>query len=101
MSDEKTALDIAEEIIASMRQVIDAMREMIEAEDRGHEHHWDVIDTQLPEGPFHPRLQGYTTIALIRCDICQLPQTLVLSGKWNREQVRGIVNASDPTSNAS
>jgi hypothetical protein len=92
MSDEKTALQIAEEIIETMRLIIDATQA-----DQGHEHHWEILSVQYPETTFHPRLTGYTTNVLVRCDICNLPQVITLNDKWTLEQVKGVIDGSDTT----
>jgi len=54
-----------------------------------HVHKWNVLDVWHPTpGLVHPRIkQEYQTFVLIRCDVCQIPQTIELKGTWTMEQI--------------
>jgi hypothetical protein len=86
-----TEPQLSDYAIGSIRLIVEAIREVV---DTGHEHHWEITGVQYPPQPFHPRLQGYLTQVLVRCDICNLPQVVELAGRWDEDKVRGIINAS-------
>lgn len=96
--DEEELTD-AESIVAALRDITHAERERAQE----HDHHWEFLSVNRPDTPQHPRLAMQaltgtrTTLALLRCDICLLPATVILSGDWTEDQVRGVANATNDT----
>ena len=53
-----------------------------------HYHVWDILGIYKPPGPVHPRAIRQTTIVLLRCSGCNLPDTIDLDGQWTIDQIR-------------
>ena len=64
-----------------------------------HEHKWAILGVwnSPVNRPVHPRLLGNmkTTIALIRCDGCGLPETVELEGEWTLETITKKITESE------
>jgi len=71
--------------------IAEAIRDLTE---NTHIHTWDILGVQNPpKRPIHPRNTVWpTTIILIRCRECNLPQTEELDGTWTEEQVKAKIN---------
>jgi hypothetical protein len=85
MRHEETLVDST---VAMAHVVAEAIRE-VAAE--AHQHHWDILGIWKPGGqPVHPRLltSQIITVVLVRCQKCNLPQTIELAGIWTIEQIR-------------
>lgn len=76
--EEKPAIDLA--------AIAEAVRL---ATASAHIHMWNIIGVRPPSGPIHPRLANtQTTVVLLKCTECGLPETVELIGSWTEEQVR-------------
>lgn len=53
----------------------------------GHECTWEVRNVQAQPVVF-PGLQQTYTVVLLICRICHLPETVLLTGRWELEQLR-------------
>jgi hypothetical protein len=54
-----------------------------------HVHRWEILGVWRPPQPAHPRMQANAiTIVLLRCRVCNWPETSELSGVWSEERVR-------------
>src|SRR5215469_17355864 len=61
-----------------------------------HHHTWDIIDVWHPSQPNHPQMKPVvTTIVLMICQICHIPQTEELAGNWTLQQVKGKTTFSE------
>lgn len=53
-----------------------------------HVHQWEILDTWEPVFQSHPQLRTPTfTVVLVRCRVCEIPQTIELKGKWTLRQL--------------
>lgn len=57
--------------------------------DNEHVHIWNILEVQIPQAPVHHPRIGATkvTIVLIKCKVCNLPQTIELDEHWTLEQI--------------
>jgi len=78
--------------------IAEAIRDL--AEDI-HVHRWDILDRWIPSGrPVHPRTHmGLITFVLVRCQECNLPQSVELDGDWTLEQIRKQINVGEEGEN--
>lgn len=68
--------------------IAEALRELA---NNYHEHRWDILEVTQPESP-HPRIRSLETIVLLRCQQCNLPETMTLDGLWTLDQIRAKMN---------
>jgi hypothetical protein len=58
-----------------------------------HEHVWRLRGVYYPPAPrvIHPLVQVQidTTVVLVRCKVCKVPETIQLTGHWTEDQIRG------------
>lgn len=93
------ALRQAEQVVQDIRDIVRAGAAEVEAV---HDHYWDVAGISKPEGPHrnqHPRMEIVpgTTRVLLRCSACGFLVVLSLPGHWTDDQIRGVADASDTT----
>jgi hypothetical protein len=89
--------DLPDDNLTGLAHVIaEAFREIGE---NTHIHKYDILDVWVrPAGPnLHPLVpvQIPTTIALLRCRECELPDTTTLPGEWTLEQIRKRVESGE------
>lgn len=76
-----------DQIAATRARIAGAFREI---NDIPHVHRWTIIGVWRPQyQPVHPRVaEAVSTVALIRCQVCGLPETVMLKGIWSEDQLR-------------
>ena len=53
-----------------------------------HVHKWETLDIWHPVFSNHPQLRTpAVTIVLVRCRVCEIPQTIELKGTWTLQQI--------------
>jgi hypothetical protein len=86
------------EPVNATETVEDALKRILrELIGEAHVHGWYILDIWWPPSrQVHPRLaEQPVTIALLRCKVCHLPQTIVIDGVWTLEQVTRKASGND------
>jgi hypothetical protein len=72
-----------------LRELAEQYKALQKLTELPHVHKWDILGVWRPTRPAHPRMpNSNTTTVLLRCRVCNWPETSELNGMWTEDQIR-------------